>query len=274
MIGLLIYLAVWTIRLAAWMLFLAVRCAIAAYKLTEELVHAWRSGRDPRADRATSRAITAGVWAICILVLGLIGSISGGGGTGASSGVAAAPAATSTPQAAFTAEKPSTVDEDRRRVRIVSPKDGRTFDSVKIDRSGERRAVVRVRGTGEPGASVFVSGDGDGTSSDRDDATVTVGEDARWAATINVYGCGPGEDYAEITAGYDEPYADEDSVEVRVRCRSAAASHASPAQSSAARSNPAPSAPAGTCAEIPARNFPVPPGDPRDGDGDGIACES
>jgi hypothetical protein len=32
--------------------------------------------------------------------------------------------------------------------------------------------------------------------------------------------------------------------------------------------------PAGTCADTSRRNFPVPPGDPRDGDGDGIACES
>lgn len=30
----------------------------------------------------------------------------------------------------------------------------------------------------------------------------------------------------------------------------------------------------GTCDEIGATDFPVPPGDPRDGDGDGIACES
>jgi hypothetical protein len=37
----------------------------------------------------------------------------------------------------------------------------------------------------------------------------------------------------------------------------------------------APSAPSGgTCADTPATDFPVPPGDPRDRDGDGIACES
>ena len=36
----------------------------------------------------------------------------------------------------------------------------------------------------------------------------------------------------------------------------------------------APSAPSGTCSEIPQTDFPVPPGDPRDRDGDGIACES
>jgi len=33
-------------------------------------------------------------------------------------------------------------------------------------------------------------------------------------------------------------------------------------------------APSGTCSEIAATDFPVPPGDPRDRDGDGIACES
>lgn len=36
-----------------------------------------------------------------------------------------------------------------------------------------------------------------------------------------------------------------------------------------------PSVPSGgTCADTPMTNFPVPPGDPRDRDGDGIACES
>lgn len=35
-----------------------------------------------------------------------------------------------------------------------------------------------------------------------------------------------------------------------------------------------PSVPSGTCSEIPQTDFPVPPGDPRDRDGDGIACES
>lgn len=35
----------------------------------------------------------------------------------------------------------------------------------------------------------------------------------------------------------------------------------------------APSVSAGTCAEVGINNFPVPPGDPRDRDGDGIACE-
>lgn len=38
--------------------------------------------------------------------------------------------------------------------------------------------------------------------------------------------------------------------------------------------NPAPSVPSGTCSQIPQTDFPVPPGDPRDRDGDGIACES
>lgn len=36
----------------------------------------------------------------------------------------------------------------------------------------------------------------------------------------------------------------------------------------------APSVPSGTCSEIPQTDFPVPAGDPRDRDGDGIACES
>jgi len=35
-----------------------------------------------------------------------------------------------------------------------------------------------------------------------------------------------------------------------------------------------PSAPSGSCGDISATDFPVPPGDPRDRDGDGIACES
>ncbi len=34
------------------------------------------------------------------------------------------------------------------------------------------------------------------------------------------------------------------------------------------------SVPSGTCSEIGITDFPVAPGDPRDGDGDGIACES
>lgn len=34
------------------------------------------------------------------------------------------------------------------------------------------------------------------------------------------------------------------------------------------------SVPSGTCSEIPQKDFRVPPGDPRDRDGDGIACES
>lgn len=36
----------------------------------------------------------------------------------------------------------------------------------------------------------------------------------------------------------------------------------------------APSVPSGTCSEVGINDFPVPPGDPRDRDGDGIACES
>ena len=36
----------------------------------------------------------------------------------------------------------------------------------------------------------------------------------------------------------------------------------------------APSVPSGTCDEVGINNFPVPPGDPRDRDNDGIACES
>jgi endonuclease YncB( thermonuclease family) len=36
----------------------------------------------------------------------------------------------------------------------------------------------------------------------------------------------------------------------------------------------APSVPSGTCDEVGLNDFPVPPGDPRDRDGDGIACES
>lgn len=36
----------------------------------------------------------------------------------------------------------------------------------------------------------------------------------------------------------------------------------------------APSAPSGNCSDIAATDFPVPPGDPRDADGDGVACES
>jgi len=35
----------------------------------------------------------------------------------------------------------------------------------------------------------------------------------------------------------------------------------------------APSTPGGTCSDTSQTNFPVPPGDPRDRDGDGIACE-
>jgi micrococcal nuclease len=35
-----------------------------------------------------------------------------------------------------------------------------------------------------------------------------------------------------------------------------------------------PSVQSGTCSEVGITNFPVPPGDPRDRDGDGIACES
>ncbi len=35
-----------------------------------------------------------------------------------------------------------------------------------------------------------------------------------------------------------------------------------------------PSVPSGNCSEVGITDFPVPPGDPRDRDGDGIACES
>ncbi len=35
-----------------------------------------------------------------------------------------------------------------------------------------------------------------------------------------------------------------------------------------------PSVPSGTCSEVGITDFPVPPGDPRDRDGDGVACES
>lgn len=35
-----------------------------------------------------------------------------------------------------------------------------------------------------------------------------------------------------------------------------------------------PAVPGGTCSDTPQTDFPVPPGDPRDRDGDGIACES
>ncbi len=55
------------------------------------------------------------------------------------------------------------------------------------------------------------------------------------------------------------------------RARRAAEAAAVPDESSAPS---VPSVPSGTCSEISATNFPVPPGDPRDRDGDGIACES
>ncbi len=44
-----------------------------------------------------------------------------------------------------------------------------------------------------------------------------------------------------------------------------------PEEESAPESSPVPS---GTCSEVGIENFSVPPGDPRDRDGDGIACES
>ena len=64
---------------------------------------------------------------------------------------------------------------------------------------------------------------------------------------------------------------------VEQRKRDAAARRAAREQ---AERNPAPppppasSVPGGTCSEIPQTDFPVPPGDPRDRDGDGIACET
>jgi hypothetical protein len=155
----------------------------------------------------------------------------------------------------------------KRRVHITAPRDGAVYDGKMIGHVGERRAVVDLKGTAEPGASIFVAGNGDGTSSNRDDATVTVDNAGRWRGTVNAYGCGPDEEgFVEITAGYDEPYADEDLVEVEVRCDPNSAPGVPVPV-------PAPVAPTGPCSRIPARNFPVPPGDPRDADGDGIACE-
>lgn len=57
------------------------------------------------------------------------------------------------------------------------------------------------------------------------------------------------------------------------RRRDAAARRA--AEEQAEQAPPAaPAVPAGRCSDIPQTDFPVGPGDPRDRDGDGIACES
>jgi hypothetical protein len=165
-----------------------------------------------------------------------------------------------------TSEAPPPPDR-KRHVRITAPRDGAVYDGKRIGH-GQRRALVRLRGTGEPDEAVFVAGNGDGTSSSHDDATVTVSSRGRWHAAVNAYGCGPeDENYVEMTAGYDEAYADEDTIEVEIRCDSATAP-------SEPEPTPTPAPPSGPCSAIPARNFPVPPRDPRDSDGDGIACET
>lgn len=65
---------------------------------------------------------------------------------------------------------------------------------------------------------------------------------------------------------------EQDRAAAAERKRQAKEAAAAPAQPEAPDDTP--SVPSGTCAETSMTDFAVPPGDPRDRDGDGIACES
>jgi len=200
-----------------------------------------------------------------VLAASTVATGCGGGHTATLTAPAPAPAPREEPAADRTVEVPQSKPEKKRRVRITQPSSGQTVAGRPIGQVGERIAKVAVRGLAEPGSQVFVAGNGDGGRGD-DWVTVDASDGGHWRARVNVIGCGDeAASEPEITAGYDEPYADEDTVALRFICEDESAPAPTPQQQPAPR---------GSCDEIPARNFPVPPGDPRDGDGDGVACET
>lgn len=146
-------------------------------------------------------------------------------------------------------------------MRFTHPADGTRLVGRPVNEFGQRIAKIRVAGTADPEAAVFVAGNGDGGRSD-DWTTVESDADGRWRARVNVIGCRGARPV--VTAEYDEAYADQVTVRLRFDC----GGH------EPGRTGSAAAPPQGSCDEIPARNFPVPPGDARDADGDGIACET
>jgi hypothetical protein len=87
MIGLLMTLVEWAVKLAVLLVVLTVRAIAATYGATERAIHAHRLANDPAADRAASQVIAGAIVAAGLGVLILIASLTGGGGaTGPSTG--------------------------------------------------------------------------------------------------------------------------------------------------------------------------------------------
>lgn len=163
---------------------------------------------------------------------------------------------------------PTTTPAKKAQVKIKTPPFGAKVRGKPIGSHGERIAYVKVTGTATPGAPVYVSGNGDG-GRERDDSSLTAPANGKWKTRVNVIGCGEEtEEFIEISASIEESFGNEDRTEVEFNCEKKPAP--APAETTPAPSTP----PQGSCSEIPARNFPVPPGDSRDADGDGIACET
>lgn len=201
------------------------------------------------------RALLAGLIALCVLILGGCGEEQRAQVPETSSPAPPPPR----PRGTVEQFEPSWT----RAVHITSPADGTSLLGRPVGDIGQRIAKLRVTGTADPDAQVFVSGNGDGG---RHDDWVTVQSDGRgrWRTRVNVIGCGDAQ--PAITAGYDEPNAEEAIVGLHFDCGG---------QETVPRGGePPPAAPHGSCDETPARNFPVPPGDARDADGDGIGCET
>jgi hypothetical protein len=260
-IGLLFELLEWMVKLTVIAVVLLVRMIAAGYRAADRAVHGYRLSKNPDADRETSQLMAGGLVASVIGVLVLIGSLSGGSGSDSStSGDSSAKADVG----AFAAVSHKAKPHHSKAVHIRRPGEGHKFNGDPYGSAGTRQVALVVRGTGEPGKHVRVSADGHGPGRS---ARVQVNYSGTWRAKIKIYGCGP-DDYGtgivDLEATYKKNGFDYDSREVEIRC-----------PPPATQATTAPVVPAGTtCSETPMRNFPVPPGDPRDRDGDGIACET
>ncbi|HEY0521682.1 MAG TPA: hypothetical protein VGC84_19480, partial [Ilumatobacteraceae bacterium] len=234
----------WTIKLTILLIIVTLKAIVACYRTTLALVHGYRSSRDRNANPDISQLIAGTIVAGVLGLVVLIGSIADSGSTSsASQATALEQAAETTTSSTSDTTAPvvrAAPSKAKRHMRITSPAEVSTVYGRPIGSFGERRALVRVEGRAEPGASVYVDGGGDG-GSPHDDATVTVNTQGRWHARIDVYGCGPSDSESTITSGYDESYADDDTVTVDMQCGSR------PASSPQAAPTPPVTAPAPLC---------------------------
>jgi len=187
----------------------------------------------------------------------------------ATSGTTAPPAATTGTEAAGTATTATTTTAP-----VQTIKDAQA--AVDDDRYAEALAIAAALTAGEANS---IRRRISNRYARRVRTALRSGDRARASFLLRQAGRYPAQRLAQASSSYK---AAKERVAERARQRRLAAEQRA-AQRAAAREReqqqedvapPASSVPSGTCADTPMTDFPVPPGDPRDRDGDGIACES